>query len=160
MADERYTVGQVLYVVSKKDNRVVPIRVVEEVTRRALEGEKRTYNVQVGPPGEKPIADIERLPGLIFRSVADVRAFMMKNATTAIDSMIKNAAASAGKWYGESVNAQQSQVDGLLDDATFGIVEESPAQSDASAESVEIQLPDGRIATARANVKIMPTQQS
>ena len=42
-----YTVGQVLYLLSKKETKVFPVQVVEVVLRKTLEGEATSYAVSL-----------------------------------------------------------------------------------------------------------------
>jgi hypothetical protein len=157
MNEEKYSVGQVVFVISKSDNKVVPIQVVEEVNRVTLDGVQRTYNVQIGPKGAKPVAEVTKIPGLIFRTVEEVRNYMMQNASSAVENLIKVARTSAVKWYGKKEEAPQES---LLDE-TWGTVHVDEESSDGSqvdqavgSDFVEVALPDGRITKVKANIKI------
>lgn len=159
----KYNVGDIVYVVSREDNRVIPVRVVEEVNLRTLQGEKQTYHVQIGPTGAKPLADIEKLPGTVFRTASDVKKFMLDNAARAVDALIRKAAASASKWYGQG-DLPETAPEGAdllsiaADDDPVVTVEQAP-DGTTEAEGVEVMLPDGRKVKARARVKVSPPKQ-
>ena len=44
---KKYDVGQVLYVISKKERKVYPVLVVEEIVRKTLSGAETSYIVQL-----------------------------------------------------------------------------------------------------------------
>ena len=46
-----FQVGQVLYVISQKRQQVYPVRVVEQVVRKSLDGETISYQVEI--PGKE-----------------------------------------------------------------------------------------------------------
>lgn len=151
MSDDKYRVGDVLFVISSKSNQVIPIQVIEEVHSRTLEGEKRTYIVQIGPRGEKPPTEIEKLPKPIFRSAVDVQKYMMQNAATAIDTMLKKSLTSSSKWY-VKVNVQQGDraaADTVtLDEGAFDSVNQESDDEDVQM----VQMPDGTIAKVKINI--------
>jgi hypothetical protein len=150
-------VGQVLYIVVKSDGRVVPVRVVEEVSRKTLDGEKKTFNVQVGPTAEKPL-DLEKIAGDKFMSVAEVKNFMIENATQAINKLVKNAHESADKWYGTTDEVVNGDYDYNV--PLESVTAESNSESTQPHEMIDIALPDGRMASVKANLKVMPTQKA
>lgn len=152
MADEKYAVGDVLYVISSKTNQVIPVQVVEEVRTRTMEGEKVTYVVQIGPHGEKPLTQVDKLPRPIFRTIEAIKQHMVKNATAAIDMMVKRSTASAAKWYSKTKKTQQIQdpdisVDSVLDDVVSVDVDEQPIDSDDGTPKVRLE--DGTIARVK-----------
>ena len=54
-----YDVGQVLYAVSHKAMRVIPMRITERIVRQTLEGEIVTYVAQL--PDGRAITDLSKL---------------------------------------------------------------------------------------------------
>ena len=85
-----YKVGQILFLIGDKSMKIMPIQIVEEVVRTTIDGSMKTYTVQL-PDDEKTQADISSVKGTLFKTTSLLRAHMLKNATNAIDTMIKNA---------------------------------------------------------------------
>lgn len=100
----KYAVGQVLYVVLKKEIRVYPMQVVEELVKRTLEGEAISYMVRAGndPKAQILVGDID---GEIFDSPAKAKAVLIERATTNIARLVDNAVQKAREWYPASFEA-------------------------------------------------------
>lgn len=142
MPEEKYSVGDVLYVISKS-NTLVPVQVIEEVRSRTLGGEKLAYMVQIGAKGEKPPASLDKLPRPIFRSVESVKQYMLKNASAAIEAMVKKSTVNAAKWYGTAGNPgdPESHVD-----LNVGADTITPEQGpDLDDDAPRIELPGGMV---------------
>ena len=100
----KYTVGQVLYVVLKKEARVYPMQVVEEMTKKTLDGEVTSYMVRGGtdPKAQLLISDVD---GEIFDSADKAKSMLIERATTSITRLIDVAVAKAQEWYPGSFEA-------------------------------------------------------
>ena len=83
-----YKVGQVLYVISDKTTKIIPVQVVEEVTRKNMKGSQITYTVLL-PDKDMSQIDINEIKGEIFNSISTLREKMLSNAVSAIDKMIE-----------------------------------------------------------------------
>jgi len=93
-----YRVGQVLYVVLSKEARIYPMQVVEEVTKKTLEGSVTTYMVRGGPNTEETLA-IEQIEGEIFDSAGKVQKALIERATAGITSRVEAAVSKSQEWY-------------------------------------------------------------
>lgn len=82
-----YNVGQILYMTNSKSLKIIPIQIVEEVTRITLNGSEKTYMVQF-PDSKKTIADINTLNGELFDDIVALKHKMIENATSSIEKMI------------------------------------------------------------------------
>ena len=85
-----YVVGQVLFLTSNSSLKIIPAQIIEEVIRTTIKGKEKTYMIQF-PDDVKTTKDIKNIKGNIFTTQKEIRNFMIKNATTAIDKMITNA---------------------------------------------------------------------
>ena len=86
----KYKVGQVFYLVGSETAKVIPFRIVEEVTRTTLTGQDKTYIAEL--PDEKHTnIDVGKLKGTTFCKLSDLRKHMLDNANSAIDAMIADA---------------------------------------------------------------------
>ena len=145
-----YDVGQVVFVISDKHKRVLPVRVVEQVVRRTLDGESVEYRVQ-GDRGDQTYT-LSSIGSNHFSSAQDVRKYMYDNATTTIDEIV-----------GQALNVAQSKynytetVDGFS-----SVTPESPPDifvadqpQDSTSEegsTARVQLPDGSYASVNVNI--------
>jgi len=93
-----YRVGQVLYVIFHKETKIYPMQVVEEVTKKTLNGTETTYMVKGGPSAGDPIP-IERVEGEFFDSAAKVQKELLSRATSGINSLVENAVSKAQEWF-------------------------------------------------------------
>jgi len=62
-------------------------RVVEEITKKTLEGEQIQYLVQAATPKSKTV-QLESIKGNIFTDSEESKMKMIENATRAIDSIV------------------------------------------------------------------------
>ena len=93
-----YKIGQILFVVLRKEAKVYPMQVVEVINKRTLEGEQTTYMVRAGPKTEDvlSIADID---GEIFDSAAKAKSTLIERAVDVVTQRIENAITKAKEWY-------------------------------------------------------------
>ena len=87
-----YRVGQVLYMIGEKSTKVLPIQVVEEIIRTTMDGKAKSYIIRL-PDKKKTTADISEIKGHLFENTTELREYMTKNATDAINKMIDHASA-------------------------------------------------------------------
>ena len=105
-----YKVGQVLYMTNSKSLKIIPVQVVEEVTRTTLNGTEKTYMIQF-PDSKKTRADIASLKGDLFSDTTELRKIMVTNATASIDKMITIATQLAKEEYSLDENIDQNKND-------------------------------------------------
>jgi len=85
-----HKIGQILFIGSNKKNQVVPVQVVERLTKETVDGKKIIYSVITSNNPEKTI-DLERINGQIFTSLEEAKNKMTINAERASREMIVNA---------------------------------------------------------------------
>lgn len=97
-----YHVGQVIYVLSTESNQVVPIQVVEQVTRQTLEGTKVSYMIKVPHQKSDPVepAPLEKIKGEIFDTIDEAHAHLRENALRAVEGIIDRAKKMATASFG------------------------------------------------------------
>lgn len=128
-----YNVGQVLYVILNKRQKVIPVQVVEQVTRRSLKGEETHYSVNVPSREGAREYNLHDLDGEVYETIDDAKDALVKNANRSIESIIENAQKIASHVFNSSSD---------VDDLVLG--------SETSTDSVKITLENGTI----ANVKL------
>ena len=83
----QYEVGTVLWIIHTDRPGLVAYRVVEEITKKTLDGEKIQYIIQPAVPNRKSV-QLESVKGHIFLSAEEAKFALIENATKAIDGMI------------------------------------------------------------------------
>ena len=94
-----FKVGQVLYVIPSNKTSVVPIQIIEEITKRSIKGQTTSYIVRYGVEEEKT-CDIEQVSGEIFDSADNVKITLIERSTSALNRLVDNAVQRANEWYG------------------------------------------------------------
>lgn len=172
MAENQYRVGQVLYIIPVDSAIVVPVQIAERRISETSAGTVVKHIIKSSKPKSPPMV-LETVKGMIFVDLRQARDFMMKNAATAIDSMIRDALAVAKRAFAPAKEPEQD-VDPLAsadlfvdDDQSVQITEEQeqttnnvrqitqPArnlaiQPDISPDgTTEVMGPDGKMQRVR-----------
>ena len=84
-----YHVGQVVFVVSSAKMAVYPLAIAEEVTRKTLAGEEKTYLVKKNHNDDT--FNLSKIAGEIYADIADVKSVLIANVTQAIDKICDKA---------------------------------------------------------------------
>ena len=126
-----YSVGQVIYTVLEEKQLVLPVKVIEEVTIKNLEGEKTNYKVLL-PNHKNQKISIDKLDKT-FDDAQTASDFLIKNARKAIDEMIFSAMSLEEKFFGIAKNKEE--IDACNKDIN----------------SVKIDLGDGNVANININ---------
>ena len=103
-----YNVGQVLFLVNNKDQRVIPVQIVEEVCRKNLEGSSVDYLVKIPGPTDKKI-NLKSVDAKVYKNTKLLRESMFESAQTIIEKIVKKAevtATDAFQWGSESLASQ------------------------------------------------------
>ena len=104
-----YKVGQILYMTNTKNLKIIPVQVVEEVTRTTLKGIEKTYMVQF-PDNKKTVVDMSTLKGEFFDDTEVLRNTMIQNATNSINKMITIAVTLAKEEYNIKEEVTQEEI--------------------------------------------------
>lgn len=90
-------VGQVLYLVALKTAKVVPARVTAVTVTKTLDGEAVSHRLEFADaPGQE--ISLEELNVEIFKSGAELRKFMLVNATAAVEKQVAEAEQKVVSW--------------------------------------------------------------
>ena len=82
-----YEVGSVLWIIHTDRPGLMAYRVVEEITKKTLEGEQIQYLVQAATPKTKTVR-LETIKGTIYEDADEAKMKLIENATRAIDGMV------------------------------------------------------------------------
>ena len=109
----QYEVGTVLWIIHKDRPGLIAYRVVEEITKKTLEGEKIQYLVQAALPKGKTI-QLESINGRIFLSSEEAKFALIENATRAIDAMINKTQNLVDKIFFNNVSQHRKQENDII----------------------------------------------
>jgi len=84
------SVGQVVYLCSKKEARVYPALVSEEINKTTLEGRSTSYVVKL-PTDDAREVSLETVDAEVFTSIKSARDEMLLKASNQIDMILSNA---------------------------------------------------------------------
>ena len=138
----RYKIGQVLYVLLNRETKICPVQVVEEITKRTLNGETINYVVRVGKKGE--MMPLSEMGGQVFDSIETLRHTLFERITRSVESIITSTITRANEWY-----PNQVEVTSVTPTPQSIIKDEEMSEIMSSAEESTVTLPDGTTAKIR-----------
>jgi len=83
-----YSVGQTIYLLSRKDVKVFPAKVIEEIKRRTVTEEMVSYIIRL-PDNDMSEVLLEEIDADVFTSIENVEKKMIENAHTEIKSLLR-----------------------------------------------------------------------
>jgi len=129
-----YAVGQVVYLLQTKSLSVVPVQVVEQITKNTLNGSETVYNVKI--PGKEKMLDLSSFNGEVFEDIREVKAFMIKNITSNIEKMVSQAAQIANEHFPDAEKG-------------VSVFNSENNLSTGEYDKVKVDLGDGQLANIR-----------
>tara|TARA_Y100000310_G_scaffold70314_1_gene65942 strand:- start:17389 stop:17790 length:402 start_codon:yes stop_codon:yes gene_type:complete len=85
-----YKVGQILYLLSKKEVKIFPALVIEEIRRKTIDQEMVSYILRL-PNKDNSEVLLEEIKADVFTSLTDVESQMVKNAHEQIKVFLRMA---------------------------------------------------------------------
>lgn len=101
-------IGQIIYVLSNKAQKIIPAIVVEEITVKTIEGNQSSWKVSVGPQGKEKTIDSKRLDGELYGSIEEVQGVLKERLNAFIDQIVLDAQKKVSAWYGTKTSALSS----------------------------------------------------
>jgi len=92
-----YKVGQVLYVVLQKQTTVYPMQIVEEITKKTLEGSVTDYVLQAGAQEEK--IRLKDIQGEVFETPEQTKKVLIERVVKQIERLVDTAVKKSQEWY-------------------------------------------------------------
>ena len=103
-----YEVGSVLWIIRTDRPGLMAYRVVEEITKKTLEGEQIQYLVQSANPKSKTVR-LDQIQGNIFEDSEEAKQKMIENATRAIDGMVIKIQRNVDTFFGSTLLEEEEQ---------------------------------------------------
>ena len=94
----QYDVGSVLWIIHTDRPGLMAYRVVEEITKKTLEGEQIQYLIQAAMPKAKTVK-LETIKGQVFSDSEEAKMKLIENATKAIDGMVEKIQKNVNKYF-------------------------------------------------------------
>lgn len=138
MSQQSYNVGDILFVLDEERQRIVPIQVVSVTSKRTVEGVEISYEIVTPAKPDKPV-NLNRVNGQIYTSLSQLQQVMLDNARSAIDAMVRRAAAVASQIFAQDQGKETDMSDlnqvepDLPDDGSI----------DSNQSRIRVELPDG-----------------
>ena len=143
-----YQVGQVLYVILKKRQKIIPVQVIEQIVRRTADGEKVQYLVNV--PTRPDTIDLDTLGEQVFEDINSVKKTLRKNIFNVIDDMADKAISIAIEHFGlDKVHASNSRNDTYLEGTPPEVLATDPSDVSSPTDIIKIQLDNGQLANVK-----------
>lgn len=138
-----YEVGTVLWIIHEDRPGLMAYRVVEEITKKTLEGEQIRYLIQAAVPKSKTV-QLETVKGKILETSEEAKNMMIENATKAIDGMVNRVQINVDKYFlnTQSIeNALETYVPSIQS-STSGVLKEGYEWMDLDGKKVQVKIPE------------------
>ncbi len=144
----KYKIGQVLYILLNREMKICPVQVVEEITKRTIDGESTSYIVKTGK--NKETVALSDIGGQVFESMDTLRQTLIERITKSIDSIVASTLQKADEWYPRHVIQQQEKPREEIYHDNVEVIE--PLQESINIEDAIVTLPDGTVAKVKMSV--------
>ena len=94
MLKQEYNIGQILFILSPKYNKVIPVKVTEHIISKTAEGEQSKYIVSPYFNKNKSY-NLEQLAGTILFSTQEIYDYMLTRASDTIKNLIQESVENA-----------------------------------------------------------------
>lgn len=102
-------IGQVLYIVSDKQTRVIPVVVSEQAITRTLEGNSTTWKVIIGPKEKRKTYDLKSITGEKFFTLEEAKQSLLSRFNEFLNQTIQESEKTCKTWYGIELNSIQTK---------------------------------------------------
>jgi hypothetical protein len=139
MIEKNYKVGQIIYAIIEEKHIIIPVKIIEQIVVKNLEGEQTNYKVML-PNKKNQKVSIDKL-SLLFNDLDEVNEYLIKNAKNSIDKMIESAIEIEDKYFLAKI--QKNDASSISDIDSCKI---DNKESTIKSDSIKIDLGDGQIA--------------
>lgn len=135
-----YTVGQIIYVYKGKKEAVFPCVVSEEVTKKTLKGQEKTYSI-ILPDDDFTEIELSKLDVTSFNTLKEFRDRYMQDASRKVDAIIKQCKSieqtKLAQYKSNTGQNEQSHKTDLLDNVKIDSSVNSKSQGRKTNKTVE-----------------------
>jgi hypothetical protein len=130
-----YSIGQIIYVLLSREKSIVPMQVVEEISRKTKNGLEVSYVAAFGSGENKETIIVTDIKGEIFSSLDEIKHSLLQRATASIDALLVSASKKADSWYPQHLPEPE-----VPQQVSVPVEEQEPQM---------VRLPDGTLARVR-----------
>ena len=105
-----YQVGQVLYMCDENKMKIIPMQIIEEITRTTLDKGKEKNYIVMFPDTKKTKVKLSSIEHKIFQDIDEVEKTMISNATDAIKKMRSAAVLLSNQVFTINSNSKQESI--------------------------------------------------
>ena len=102
-------IGQVLYIVSDKSTKVVPVVVSEQAVVKTLDGNTITWKVIIGPKEKRKSINLDKINGEKFNSLLEAKHMLIKRFEMFLDETTTETEKNVKNWYGVDIDKASSK---------------------------------------------------
>jgi hypothetical protein len=155
--------GHTIYIVSNKDQKIIPAIVQEETLHRTMQGETMAYKIAVGPKTALKVFDLAKIDGEVFGSLEEVRQTLSQRLIDFVNKTCETAAERARQWYGdgEGTESYAGEPDTKINPSAF-LNEPQPKSdpADTTASMLALHAPTNSGATGPKNTTRQKLRES
>jgi hypothetical protein len=142
-------IGQVLYIVSDKETRVVPVVVSEQATIKTLEGNTTTWKVILGPKEKRKTVPLESLKGDKFFSLDEAKESILSSFVEFLNQAVEKSQNDTRSWYGLEVESLKT-----VKTPKKNNVEEDQFDADSFLDVIENKSPAIKASSLKADMMV------
>ena len=131
-------IGKILWVINGETRTIVPVRIVEKITKETIQGERIEFIIET-TTGKK--INLSGLKDSYYETIDEARNFLLTAAQNLINDIVSKAQSSAKKFQTE----QNTELDPVQ------LADRLDTMESAEAPTA-IELPDGTMARVRIKV--------
>lgn len=135
-----YIVGQILYTVYQDRYKIVPLKVVEQLIRKSIDGETTEYFVQIPSKKQENIVNLKKVNN-VFTSLEEVESYLMKNAKDSINNIVEEAKKLQEEYFDGFNNSPNKEENNIKLD----FIPPEDQSKPVLEEKVNIDLGDGMV---------------
>lgn len=118
-----YKVGQIVYLLSKKDVKIFPAQIIEEIRRKTIDKEIISYILRL-PNKDRSEVLLDEINADVFTSLKDVESKMKKNAHDQISGFLKRAKDMESIFNPPSADSKNKKVNSVTESTQLGVNEQ------------------------------------
>lgn len=99
MNQQKFKIGQIIYVLSNKSQTIVPAMIIEEHTTQTLQGTSMSWKVAIGSGDKQRVVDSNKINGEIYSSLDEIKNLLTKKLLNYVEEVINLAKKKEKAWY-------------------------------------------------------------
>ena len=142
-----FRIGTVLYLLSPKDQKILPVILDEQLVRFTTKGESRSWKVKCGPENIRATQKstvIDSIKGDLFLTLGEAKQALVSMMLQNINDMCHEAADKAAVWYGVSDSSWQEDGPELSDTGHEEIFDQAVQAAEQDYQATKMAQSQGQ----------------